>query len=109
MTQEYGSDPRDILAGVGPSICPDCFEVGHNVAEEFIAAYPGLPCVLEQENARPHVDLWMVAFRQFVEAGVLPEHISLFDVCTMTTPRLYSHRRDKGNTGGMAAYLRILP
>ena len=25
MTQEYGSDPRDILAGVGPSICPDCF------------------------------------------------------------------------------------
>ena len=109
MTQEYGSDPRDILAGVGPSICPDCFEVGQNVAEEFIAAYPGLPCVLEQENARPHVDLWMVAFRQFVEAGVLPEHISLFDVCTMTTPRLYSHRRDKGNTGGMAAYLRILP
>ena len=109
MRQEYGSDPADILAGVGPSICPDCFEVGHNVAEEFIAAYPSLPCVLEQENARPHVDLWMVAFRQFVEAGVLPEHISLFDVCTMTTPRLYSHRRDKGNTGGMAAYLRILP
>ena len=65
--------------------------------------------MLEQENARPHVDLWMVAFRQFVEVGVLPEHISLFDVCTMTTPRLYSHRRDKGNTGGMAAYLRILP
>ncbi len=109
MTQEYGSDPRDIFAGVGPSICPDCFEVGHNVAAEFMEAYPSLPCVLEQENTRPHIDLWMVAFRQFVESGVQPEHISLFDVCTMTTPRLYSHRRDKGNTGGMAAYLRILP
>ena len=109
MAREYGSDPRDIIAGVGPSICPDCFEVGHNVAAEFIEAYPDLPCVLEQENARPHVDLWMVAVKQFIEAGVLPEHISLFDVCTMTTPRLYSHRRDKGNTGGMAAYLRILP
>ena len=109
MMQEYGTDPSDILAGVGPSICPDCFEVGHNVAEEFDATFPNLPCVLEQENARPHVDLWMVAVRQFVEAGVLLEHISLFDVCTMTTPRLYSHRRDKGNTGGMAAYLRILP
>jgi copper oxidase (laccase) domain-containing protein len=65
--------------------------------------------VLPLDNARPHVDLWMIACAQFVEAGVLPEHISLFDVCTMTTPRLYSHRRDKGNTGGMAAYLRILP
>ena len=109
MSREYGSDPRDIIAGVGPSICQDCFEVGHNVAGEFGAAFPALPCVLEQENARPHVDLWMVAVKQFVESGLLPEHISLFDVCTMTTPRLYSHRRDKGNTGGMAAYLRILP
>lgn len=109
MAQEYGSNPGDIIAGVGPSICPDCFEVGHNVAEEFGAAFPDLPCVLEQANARPHIDLWMVAVKQFVEAGVLAEHISLFDVCTMTTPRLYSHRRDKGNTGGMAAYLRILP
>jgi hypothetical protein len=109
LTKEYGSDPSDIIAGVGPSICPDCFEVGHNVAEEFGKAFPDLPCVLQRTNARPHVDLWMVAAKQFVEAGVLPGHISLFNVCTMETPRLYSHRRDKGNTGGMAAYLRILP
>ena len=109
MVQEYGTDPADIIAGVGPSICPDCFEVGHNVAEEFASAFPDLSCVLPQKDGRPHVDLWMVAVKQFVEAGVLPEHISLFGVCTMTTPRLYSHRRDKGNTGGMAAYLRILP
>lgn len=109
LMKEYGSDPSDLIAGVGPSICPDCFEVGHNVAEEFEKAFPDLPCVLKNDGARPHVDLWMVAVKQFVEAGVLPEHISLFDVCTMETPRLYSHRRDKGNTGGMAAYLRILP
>lgn len=109
MAKEYGSSPADIVAGVGPSICPDCFEVGDNVAQEFAAEFPDLPCVLERGDARPHVDLWMVAVKQFVEAGVLPGHISLFDVCTMETPRLYSHRRDKGNTGGMAAYLRILP
>jgi hypothetical protein len=109
MVRAYGSNPADILAGVGPSICTDCFEVGDNVAAEFAAAFPDLPCVLPQESGRPHVDLWMIACAQFAEAGVLPEHISLFDVCTMTTPRLYSHRRDKGNTGGMAAYLRILP
>lgn len=109
MAREYGSNPADIIASVGPSICPDCFEVGDNVAAEFAAAFPELPCVLQREGARSHVDLWMIAAAQFVEAGILTEHISLFDVCTMTTPRLYSHRRDKGNTGGMAAYLRILP
>ena len=109
MAQEYGSNPSDIIAGVGPSICPDCFEVGENVAGEFAVAYPELTCVRKQTQGRPHVDLWMVAVAQFLEAGILAEHVSLFDVCTMETPRLYSHRRDKGNTGGMAAYLRILP
>ena len=109
LTKQYGSDPADLIIGIGPSICPDCFEVGDDVAAEFAQAFPDLPCVLPQEGAQPHVDLWMIACAQFVEAGVLPEHISLFDVCTMTTPRLYSHRRDQGNTGGMAAYLRILP
>lgn len=109
MTEHFGSNPADLVAGIGPSICPDCFEVGRNVAKEFECAFPGLPCVLERTGERPHVDLWMVAVQQFLEAGVLPEHISMFNVCTMETARLYSHRRDQGRTGGMAAYLRILP
>ncbi len=109
MTEEYGTNPADVVASVGPSICPACFEVGLNVAQEFSAAFPGLPCVIEHAGARPHVDLWMVAVYQLMDAGVLPEHVSLFNVCTMETLRLFSHRRDHGNTGGMAAYLRILP
>ena len=107
LAECYGSNPNDLIIGVGPSICPDCFEVGQNVAQEFVDAFPGLPCVLETPGQRPHVDLWMVAVRQFLEAGARPEHISLFGVCSAETPRLYSHRRDRGNTGGMAAYLRI--
>ncbi len=109
MAAGFGTDPKDLIVSIGPSICPDCFEVGQNVAEEFSREYAGIPCVLERAGARPHVDLWMVACKQFMDAGVPAEHISLFDVCTMETPRLYSHRRDHGNTGGMAAYLRILP
>ncbi|MEA4870082.1 MAG: peptidoglycan editing factor PgeF [Christensenella sp.] len=109
MTECYGTNPADVFAAVGPSICPDCFEVGRNVAEEFAREFPGIPCVLSRGEERPHVDLWMIAFRQFWEAGVPARQFSLSNVCTMATPRLYSHRRDKGNTGGMAAYLRILP
>ena len=109
MTAQFGTNPADVFAGVGPSICPDCFEVGHTVAAEFAQTFPNIPCVMSQGEQRPHVDLWMVAFRQFWEVGVPAEQFSLSNVCTMTTPRLYSHRRDRGNTGGMAAYLRILP
>ncbi len=108
MTEYYGTNPSDVRVSVGPSICADCFEVGRNVAELFEQGFPGLNCVLEQDGEKPHVDLWAVAERQFMDAGVLPAHFSLFGVCTAETPLLYSHRRDKGKTGGMAAYLRIL-
>lgn len=108
MTEHYDSDPNDVLVAVGPSICAECFEVGRNVAELFEKGFPGLRCVIEKEGSKPHVNLWTVARRQFLDAGVLPEHFSIFGVCTAETPLLYSHRRDKGRTGGMAAYLRIL-
>ncbi len=108
MRGRFGSDPADVIVGIGPSICPDCFEVGRNVAELFERAYPGVPCVISRAGEKAHVDLWMVACRQFLEAGVRPEHFSLSGVCTVETPILYSHRRDKGQTGGMAAYLRLM-
>lgn len=108
MREHYGSDPADVFVGVGPSICPNCFEVGRNVAELFAEEFPDIPCVVGQAGEKAHVDLWMVAFQQFLDAGALPEHISLSGVCTAETPILYSHRRDRGETGGMAAYLRIV-
>lgn len=108
MVSEYHSDPGDIIAAVGPSICPDCFEVGDDVAELFSAAYPGLDCRFYNEKThKAHIDLWRVAEQQFWEAGVLPAHIFLSGVCTVEDERLFSFRRSKGPTGGMAAFLRL--
>lgn len=107
MRKSYGSNPADVVVGVGPSICPACFEVGHNVAALFESAYPRLPCVLRLGYDKPHVDLWMVARRQFEEAGVPADQIHVASVCSYESDLLYSHRRDRGQTGGMAAYLRL--
>ena len=35
MTEQFGSDPKDILAAVGPSVCVDCYEVSGDVIERF--------------------------------------------------------------------------
>ena len=35
MTEEYGCNPEDILAAIGPSICQDCYEVSEDVIERF--------------------------------------------------------------------------
>ena len=106
MKRAYGSDPKDILCGVGPSICPKCFEVGEDVCEDFEAAFPLCPLRGVNDRGNPTVDLWQVAVCQFMEQGVLPSNIYLMGVCTMETMNLYSYRRE-GRTGGMAAYLRL--
>lgn len=108
MTASYGCDPKDILAGVGPSICPRCFEVGDDVAKSFEREFPNCPLRGKNAIGKATVDLWQVAVCQFLESGILPEHIELMGVCTYEDERLYSHRREKGRTGGMAAYLRLM-
>ena len=106
MKRVYGSDPKDMLCGVGPSICPKCFEVGEDVCESFEAAFPLCSLRGINERGNPTVDLWQVAVCQFMEQGVLPENIHLMGVCTKETMNLYSYRRE-GRTGGMAAFLRL--
>lgn len=106
MRRAFGTDPGDVLCGVGPSICPRCFEVGEDVCRDFEAAFPVCPLRGINERGNPTVDLWQVAACQFMEQGAMPEHIFLMGVCTRETANLYSYRRE-GRTGGMAAYLRL--
>ena len=109
LVSEFGADPVRMIVAVGPSICPGCFEVGEDVALLFTDAYPGLDCrSFDEEKQKPHIDLWAVARRQFEEAGVPAAQIHISGVCTVEDERLFSFRRAKGPTGGMAAYLRLV-
>ncbi len=107
MRELTGADPKNILCGVGPGICPKCFEVGTDVAEDFSRAYPLCALIGQNERGNPTVDLWQVAVCQFAEAGIPYANMSLMGACTFEDLRLYSHRREKGRTGGMTAYLRL--
>jgi copper oxidase (laccase) domain-containing protein len=43
-----------------------------------------------------------------MDAGVLPEHITLMEKCTYENPEtLFSHRRDRNGTGDMAGFIKI--
>ena len=56
------------------------------------------------------VDLEMAAAIQFLDAGVLPSNMTLMHACTYESPNVFfSHRRDKGLTGSMAAFIKIVP
>ncbi len=109
MAEEFDTDPSDIIAATGPCICRDCFEVDADLGEKFQSefGYPGI-----SRPGRPgkaYVDLELAAAVQFVEAGIRPESITLMNACTYENRRhFFSHRRDKGITGSMAAYIKLI-
>ena len=111
MEQEFGSDPADILACVGPSICQDCYEVGAEVAERFQAAF--LPEQSDRilqagKNGKYQLNLWEANRQILLDAGILPEHLAVTDICTMCNSEwLFSHRATGGRRGNLGAFLCI--
>lgn len=108
MAEMFSTRPSDVLCAVGPSICFSCFEVGEDVAKLFVDAFPYDGLYKQGKPGKAYIDLWRVAAAQMMEKGVLPSNIYLMGVCTYEDDKLYSHRRDRGNTGGMSAYLGII-
>ena len=95
----YGSDPGDILAGIGPSIGKCCFEVGEEVAKAFQSQYSGQ--VEEGKNpGKYQVDLGGINSLQLQEAGVEAEHIEQAGICTMCHPHDFFSFRYAGLAAG---------
>jgi YfiH family protein len=92
-------DPRRLIAAVGPSIGPSCFEVGEDVATA-LAQVAGDGIVIRRGPAKPHVDLWRAVEHQLRELGV--KSIDTLGACTVCEPeRFFSHRRDGPASGRM--------
>lgn len=111
MTERFGSDPSDILACVGPSVCVDCYEVSEDVVEKVREAFaPALwnRLFYKKDNGKYQLDLWKTNEAIFLEAGILPEHIAVTNVCTHCNSRiLYSHRTQGDRRGNLCAFLAL--
>ena len=111
MEEQYGSDPKDILAAVGPSICMDCYEVSEDVILEFQKNFEERywkDLFYRKENGKYQLDLWKANEIIFKESGILPEHIAVTNVCTHCNSEiLYSHRTSGDRRGNLAAFLAL--
>jgi len=100
--------PADLLAASGPCIGPDHFEVGPEVAEAFANLFGNRAPMKKIPGGKAMIDLPTAARLQLCDAGLSLERIDWTDRCTVTHPNeFFSHRRDKGLTGRLAAI--ILP
>ena len=108
MGSEFGSQPHDIVAGIGPSIGPCCYEVGADVADAVRTSFGSSASQLlaPQANGRWRLDLWSANRHCLTQAGVT--EIEVAGICTACrTDEWYSHRAEKGRTGRFGAVIAL--
>lgn len=110
MREVYGTDPQDLVAAVGPSICQACYEVSEDVAEAFRAEFkkPGQEdrILTDKGGGKYQLDLWRANEIILQEAGIPTGQIQVTDVCTChNSAYLFSHRASQGRRGNLGAFL----
>ena len=111
MKEEYGTNPADVIAAIGPSICQECYEVSEDVIIEFQKAFEEKhwdAIYYKKENGKYQLDLWKANEIILTEAGVLKENIAVTNVCTnCNSDLLFSHRATNGKRGSLAAFMAL--
>lgn len=108
LAQEYGSRPADMVAGVGPSIGPCCYEVGDDVVSAVRSAFDRPDELLHAQpgKTRRHFDLWAANRRWLIDAGV--RQVEVAEQCTACrVDEFYSYRAEQGKTGHFAAVMAL--
>lgn len=110
MVNEFGCNPEDIIAGIGPCIKKCCYEVDEPVFREFKRlSYLNLDNILfPKENGKYMLDLVEANRQILMNAGIKEENIDASDICTCCNHEmLHSHRATNGKRGNLAAIIEL--
>ena len=96
MRETFGSNPKDIIAGVAPSIGACCYEVGEDVAKHFFDD----SLAFDVRGEKYMLDLPYINRQQLLKAGLLVENIELSNICTAcNVDNYFSYRKEQGCSG----------
>lgn len=110
MQSEFGADPTNMIAAIGPAACGRNYEVGRDVIEEFSAAFSE-----SEKYFRPTreghalVDLQLANKDQLIGCGLKPENIFTSPFCTIERADLFfSYRIEKKKLGKTGRLLSVI-
>lgn len=110
MALEFGCNPNDILAGIGPCIGKCCYEVDDPVYLEFKKLdYLQLDKIFQKKpNGKYMLNLVEANKQILINAGINPCNIDLSDICTCcNADELHSHRASKGERGNLGLIIEL--
>lgn len=104
MQSAYGSNPADMYAAIGPSICDNCYEMGDEIydmlaeqwskedADLLMKRHPAA----DGSQGKYHLDLWLANRLTLERAGIPSDHIEVTNLCTCcNVDDFYSYRAHK--------------
>lgn len=102
----FGTNPQDLVVGIGPSIGPCCYEVDAPVIEQFRSKFKYADKLFsKQKNVHAHLDLWEANKIQLIEAGVKEHNIEIAGICTFDNSDMFFSERKGGRTGRFGAVI----
>ena len=106
MGETFGTKPEDLIACIGPSIGPCCYEIGADVQSRVEETFADSSALLLRRSGSTHLDLWEANAAQLRELGVRTVEVS--GICTSDrTDDFYSWRREQAHTGRFAAIIAL--
>jgi YfiH family protein len=109
LEEALGARPQDLVAAIGPSIGPCCYEVGPDVVEAFRRS-GWLADDTQRWFTRGdalRLDLWRATADQLVGAGVPRSAVHVAELCTVChREAFYSYRREGTGTGRLVGFIR---
>jgi len=102
MMKEFGSQPANLIAAVGPAIGSCCYPTGDDVAERLAETVSGNGKLVARKEGKPYPELKAINAMQLLQSGV--GQVDVSNLCTACHPEMFfSHRQSGGNTGRQGA------
>jgi len=112
MQREFGTNPRDLIAAIGPSVGPDDYEVGDALIDAFLeAGHPqsNVERWFHRTGAKPRLDLWAANIDQMTVSGIDRRAIYSCGLSTVSHPDVFDSYRVAGERAGRMAGLIVVP
>ncbi len=110
MGQEYGTQPKNLFAVVGPSICRQCFETDSDVKEMLFEIYQEqIPDYFYRQGEKWHIDLKMLTYSSFMRLGLMPHNVDISNICPCCEGEdlFWSHRKNGEERGVHAGMIML--
>jgi YfiH family protein len=112
MRTSFGTDPRDLIAAIGPSVGPDDYQVGEALIAAFRdAGHPQshIERWFVRSGDKLFLDLWAANRQQLLDAGVGRDDIAVCGLSTVSHPAIFESYRVEGERAGRMSAIIVVP